>query len=134
MQFQERRQARMLQLAVEDRSLVGRIEWDAVLARSDPPVALVVLDLRRVEFISSLFLESCMKLRGLLLERGQELVLINLSTDHLRVLDVAGGAGRLPVARDEAELGARLSALTLAEQAGERPEGVSMAEKNALWG
>ena len=99
MQFQECRQARLLRLVVGDRSLVGRAEWDAVLARSGPPVALVALDLGGVEFISSLFLESCVELRRLLAERGQALVLVNLSPDHQRLLEALGGPGRLPVAR-----------------------------------
>ena len=134
MQFQEYRQERLLRLAVRDRSLVERAEWDAVLALSGPPVALVALDLGEVEFISSLFLESCIQLRRLLAERGQALVLVNLSPDHQQLLDAVGGPGRLPVARDEAELAVRLSSLTAPESPGERREGVTPAEKSALWG
>ena len=133
MRLHECRRARMLLLVVEDRSLVGRAEWADVLARSGPPVVLVVLDLAAVEFISSLFLESCMEFRGLLAERGQDMALMNLSSDHLHVLEVAGGSGRLPVIRNEAELDARLSALTAGEPGAVR-EGVTAVEKNALWG
>ena len=133
MQLRESRRARILQLTVEDRSLVGRAEWGDVLARSCPPVVLVALDLGGVDFISSLFLESCMEFRRLLTERGQDVVLMDLSEDHLHVLEAAGGFGRLPVVRDEAELDARVLALTTQGSA-VQSEGVTAAEKNALWG
>jgi anti-anti-sigma regulatory factor len=122
----------MLQLTVEDRSLVGRADWADVLARSGPPLVLVALDLGAVDFISSLFLESCMEFRRLLAERGQDFVLMNLSPEHLRVLDAAGGAGRLPVLRSDAELDARLSALAT-DEPHDGCDGVSAIEKNALW-
>ena len=133
MRFRAMRRARILQLAVEDTALVGGADWTEALERSAPPVVLVALDLSGVEFVSSLFVESCMEFRRLLTQRGQDLVLLNPSDDHLRVLEMVGGGGRLPVVRDEAELDAGVSALTTQ---GEQTacNGVTAAEKMALWG
>ena len=134
MELREDRQGGVLRLTVCDRALVKRPQWDEVLAAAGSGTALVALDLGPVEFVSSLFVEGCVRLKRLLAERGQALVLMALSAEHLRLLELVGGSGGLPVVKDAAELRARGARLAARAESPAPRGGVTSEEKDALRG
>ncbi len=124
----------LLTVTVLERALVGRPDWEGVLAARAPDTVLVVLDLSAVEFLSSLFLQGCMDLAAQLAREGQGLALLNVSAYQEQLLELVNGAARLPLLADEAAVQEHLHALGFHRPPGEGPSGVSRAEKFTLWG
>ena len=60
----------LLRLEVTDRTLVEPPDWGGIRGLSRQDTLLVALDLRGVEFVSSLFLEGCVELGRTLAARG----------------------------------------------------------------
>ena len=133
MRVQEERQDNLLRLRVAEKALVSRPRWDDVpaLGRGEPD--LVALDLKDVDFVSSLFLQGCVDLSRELARRGGRLVLVNLSPHHSRMLGVIEGAEKLLVLEGEEQLSDRLSAGAGQRPTGAPDQGVTGAEKRVLW-
>jgi anti-anti-sigma regulatory factor len=133
MQVHEHYQPGLLSLRVADKSLVRRPPWEEILAPRRPDTLLVVLDLQGVDFISSLFLQSCVELARTLVAGGQQLALANLSPHQERLLGVIEGSSVLSVLKGEDQLKGRLELLRTAAAQGCSEKGVTPVEKRMLW-
>ncbi len=126
-------QGPILKLEAGARALIERPDWDQVPGLHESHAAVVAIDLRDVEFVSSVFLKSCVDLNRTLACDDRQLVLLNLPARHKRVLDMTEGAAELLVLDSEQRLHSLLPSL-LAECGLEGVEqGVTDAEKCVLW-
>lgn len=123
-----------LVLAVAERALVRRPCWEDVLKLRRADTRLVVLDLKGVEFVSSLFLEACVELSSALADQTQELALLHVSPHQQRLLEMVQGGARLPVLQREDEIAGRLGRPAPAAGPVAADEGVTPFEKRVLWG
>jgi hypothetical protein len=123
----------VLTLRVAEKALVKRPEWDRVAGLRRPDASVVVVDLKDVDFISSLFLHGCVELNRSLAASGVHLVLLHLSPSKRAVLELVAGAAGLLMAKDERELSETVAALAGPVVRDGRDEGVARAEKRALW-
>lgn len=121
---------RVVLLRVADRTLLLPPDWDEIAGLRREEVAWVALDLMNADFISSLFVRGCVELGSTLARRGKQLVLLHLSPDQKRVLELVPGASRLPVFDDERQFTEMVAS---AEQSAP-DEGVTRAEKGSLRG
>jgi len=123
----------MLTLKVGEKALVRLPDWDQIAGLRAGNASIVAIDLADVDFISSLFLQGCVELSRSLAARGAHVVLLHLSPSQRSLLQMVDGASGLVVADDEEQLKVALQSVTRASGSDPGTEGVTRAEKNALW-
>jgi anti-anti-sigma factor len=80
-------------------------ELEQVLERhSGPPVELLVIDLREVEFMDSTGLSIIVKAHQRFADAGREVALVKGTSQVQRLLDLTGVAERLPLVNSPEEL------------------------------
>lgn len=130
MRVEDNFDGRVLLLKVAERAALVPPDWGKIQGLRRPDVPWVALDLAGVDFMSSLFVQGCVELAGTLARRGQELVLLGLSTEQKRVLELVPGASRLPRFDDVRQLNEAIESAAR----GAPDEGVTTLEKGVLWG
>ncbi len=130
MKFEKSLRGGLLLVRIAEKALVRSPDWDSLGALEQPDIALVALDLREAEFVSSLFWQGCVELSRRLAAAGKQLVLLHVSDYQERLLELCEDTVRLLVLASEEELDDFARSLT-SSQAVE--EGVTGTEKNMLW-
>ncbi len=120
----------VLVLKIQEPTLVRPPDWRALLAEGRVQPAHVALDLENVEFVSSLFWQSCVALARDLAARGGHLMLLNVSDQQRQVLSLVDGASALTFLQEGQSIGEEVVAL---RQESSRREGVNRSEKRMLW-
>ncbi len=130
MQFRQLRRDGSVVVRVLQKALVRPLDWRALTARTGPDTANLVIDLEEVEFISSIFLQSCVEQSRKLAERDGRIVLLHLNGHQKYLLELIEGSNRLSVLDSTEELSEHLenSVSSPASEAGVTP-----AEKRFLW-
>ena len=123
----------MLTLAIDERALVKRPDWEQIAGLKRADTVVVAVNLAQVDFVSSLFLQGCAELSRALVERGGRVALLHLSPAQKVLLDMVDGASGLLTAEDEEQLRAVLGSRVPAAAA-RQDEGVTEMERNSLWG
>ena len=140
MKVRESSEGSVVTLQVADEALFMPPVWDEISALAgsgnvsgEPPdgARLFVLDLEGVEFISGIFLESCVELAGTLAGRGHRLAVLGLGPALRDLLAAIEGGSRLTVLSSQTEL--RERAPFLIPSSGGFHGQVRSAEKNVLW-
>lgn len=133
MEVIQKRHGPVLRIRFAQKALLERPSWEEIPALEERGVALIALDLHEADFVSTQFLEGCLELARSLACHVRQVVLLNLSAHHSRVLALIDGGSSLPVLKDEQELARKAAALVAGSAEGQRAEGVSSVEKMILW-
>ena len=123
----------VLKLEVACKALIERPDWERLAGLNESAAPVVALDLKDAQFVSSAFLQGCVDLNRALACDGRQLVLLNLSAHHRRVLEITRGAAELLVLDCEERLHSLLPSLLATCALVEVEQGVTDAEKHALW-
>ena len=119
-----------VRLEVKEKALLDAPRWSDILPDDDLP-PLVVLDLTAVEFISAVFLESCVALDRRLAGQGRRLALLGTDEVHRVLLAQTDGGARLATFDDAQAVAAWARDLAPGTAPG-RP-GLQSAERGVLW-
>ena len=133
MKATQKRQGPILKVRFDGPCLLEAAPWDEIHALRRRGAALIVLDLQDAQFVSTVFLESCVELARCAAECGRAVAVLNASPHHRRVLELVQGRAALAVLQDEEELQRRAAELLVAPAEGRAEKGVSSAEKMLLW-
>ena len=122
-----------LWVRVRERACLRRPEWSKLPEMDREGVALIVLDLDEVEFVSSRFLQGCVELADEVRGSGRGLVLANLPAAPRRLLSLIDGGERLVVVNGEAEVEAHLLEVLESRRSDSDGTEVGPTEKRMLW-